>query len=327
MTYETSKITAWNEAASKAALDNINRVLTGQDQSSQSTRRQRIVRGSVNADGRETVNSSAVHDNSRFPAAPPTPSTVTSSRLNSKDTKSSTSDLHKSGLQHSAAHILKTASTAPSQASIETKHFDSRSFATSPVKPSYANRAKAALSLTDGNSNVLLPYLRKSPSVGSSQSLSNIEVFSQINKVHSNLPTILATGNASSSKDRYEHLVAARLRSSGSEAMQHDNDKKSDKPTSKPMNSGTAAKSAKTDAKFPCSYDDCSMGFDDITALKKHKYLDHDGYCKLCDVDTEDHESLKQHKRDSLKHVCCQWCSRDFRSESGRDYHERQASI
>lgn len=93
-----------------------------------------------------------------------------------------------------------------------------------------------------------------------------------------------------------------------------------------PMNSGIAAKSAKPAAEFPCSYEHCTMGFSNYSALKKHKYQEHDGYCKRCDIDTEDSQTLLEHKRTSLKHISCQYCGEDFKSESGRNLHEVQVS-
>lgn len=96
--------------------------------------------------------------------------------------------------------------------------------------------------------------------------------------------------------------------------------------SSAPMNAGTAAKSANVAASFPCLYADCGMGFKDEKALKDHKFYEHDGYCKLCDIDTEDEQSLLLHKMSSLKHITCQFCGKDFRSEAGRDRHEKLVS-
>ena len=325
MTYEKTRITAWNEVASKAALDNINRVITHQDQldqGSQSTRRQRVVRGSKTTDSRATFHASASGGNSRVSSTP----TFTSPNLNLKDTRPPASDHHNLGLKQSPAPVARTPSVTASQASLETTYFDSRSFAASSVKPPIVSMAKRPLSSTDGNSNILPPHSRKPPSVSSSQNLSKAELFSRTNNHPSDLPSVSNASHASLTKSTYGRLLAAQAGNHVSESSQHDHDTKPAKLTSRPMNSGTAAKSAKIDARFPCAYEDCGLGFDEITALKKHKYLDHDGYCKLCDVDTKDHETLKQHKMDSLKHVVCQWCGKDFRSESGRDYHERQAS-
>ena len=98
------------------------------------------------------------------------------------------------------------------------------------------------------------------------------------------------------------------------------------KSSSVPMNTGVAAKSANVAASFPCLYADCGMGFKDERALKDHKFYEHDGYCKVCDIDTEDEQSLLLHKMSSLKHITCQFCGKDFRSEAGRDRHEKLVS-
>lgn len=98
------------------------------------------------------------------------------------------------------------------------------------------------------------------------------------------------------------------------------------KSSSAPMNAGVAAKSANVAASFPCLYADCGMGFKDERALKDHKFYEHDGYCKVCDIDTEDEQSLLLHKMSSLKHITCQFCGKDFRSEAGRDRHEKLVS-
>ena len=96
--------------------------------------------------------------------------------------------------------------------------------------------------------------------------------------------------------------------------------------TTKPMNSGKAAKSAKPGAPFPCSYPDCGVGFKNEGALQKHKYEEHDGYCKRCDLDTENDETLLEHKRFDLRHIACDFCGKDFHSEAGRDRHQLKVS-
>jgi len=89
------------------------------------------------------------------------------------------------------------------------------------------------------------------------------------------------------------------------------------------MKSGKAAKSAKYDSPFPCTYDDCTRGFAREKDMKKHKGEDHD-WCRVCNEDFEDDDALLFHKINSERHICCAICGDDFRSESGRDRHQRQ---
>ena len=89
------------------------------------------------------------------------------------------------------------------------------------------------------------------------------------------------------------------------------------------MNAGLVSKSAKISSKFPCSYMDCTRGFTSKTDKDNHKEEEHD-YCRLCDEDFDDFDGLLQHKIESEAHICCCVCSMDFRSEGGRDRHQRQ---
>ena len=94
-----------------------------------------------------------------------------------------------------------------------------------------------------------------------------------------------------------------------------------------PMNSGTAAKSAAKDSPFPCTYVDCGEGFSDRHELKRHKYRAHDGYCKRCDVDTPNHQTLIEHKQFTERHIACEVCGEDFKSEGGRNRHRLKVSL
>lgn len=89
------------------------------------------------------------------------------------------------------------------------------------------------------------------------------------------------------------------------------------------MKSGKAAKSAKSDSPFPCTYEDCTRGFVKERDMKRHKDEDHD-WCRVCNEDCENDEALLFHKIDSTRHICCPICGEDFRSEAGRDRHQRQ---
>ncbi|KAL9043987.1 MAG: hypothetical protein Q9214_002843, partial [Letrouitia sp. 1 TL-2023] len=58
---------------------------------------------------------------------------------------------------------------------------------------------------------------------------------------------------------------------------------------------GRTAVSASRDAPFPCTYADCSRGFQTRPALKEHKIQEHD-YCRVCDMDFEDDDAFNAHK-------------------------------
>ncbi|KAG8530245.1 uncharacterized protein KY384_004745 [Bacidia gigantensis] len=119
-----------------------------------------------------------------------------------------------------------------------------------------------------------------------------------------------------------------------------------------PMNSGTARKSAKHDARYPCSYADCADGFADKGTLDKHKYYEHDGYCQVCDIDCEDEVALTAHKIDSyhgtasephcigcgmmfftgaayVKHIMCNECKdpRGLATEAEMRKNRREAAL
>ena len=97
------------------------------------------------------------------------------------------------------------------------------------------------------------------------------------------------------------------------------------KPT-KSMNAGKLAKSAKYDSKVPCTYEDCTRGFTKETDMKRHKDEDHD-WCRLCNVDCVDDLAVLEHKVQSERHICCDVCGEDFRSETGKERHMRQVSL
>ena len=91
------------------------------------------------------------------------------------------------------------------------------------------------------------------------------------------------------------------------------------------MNAGAASKSAKSDSKFPCTYDECTRGFMSKKAMKNHKEEAHD-YCRVCNEDHDSYDQLLEHKMKSDNHICCGVCGQDFYSEAGRDKHYRQVS-
>jgi hypothetical protein len=98
---------------------------------------------------------------------------------------------------------------------------------------------------------------------------------------------------------------------------------KKDSKVSSEMNAGKAAKSAKFDSPFPCTYANCTRGFVKEKDMIRHKVENHD-YCRVCKIDFEDDGALLRHKINSEDHICCVVCGEDFRSASGRDRHQRQ---
>lgn len=86
---------------------------------------------------------------------------------------------------------------------------------------------------------------------------------------------------------------------------------------------GRTAVSASCDAPFPCTFADCTRGFQSSRDLKEHKIQEHD-YCRVCDIDFEDDDAFNTHKVVSANHICCAQCFVDFRSEEGRDRHFKQ---
>lgn len=82
------------------------------------------------------------------------------------------------------------------------------------------------------------------------------------------------------------------------------------------------AKSAKSDAEFPCTYKDCDRGFAVKSALITHKSKEHEGYCKRCDFDTPDDDALLAHRIQSARHICCNVCGKEFRGSGARDEHQ-----
>ena len=92
------------------------------------------------------------------------------------------------------------------------------------------------------------------------------------------------------------------------------------------MNAGKLAKSAKQDSNVPCTYEDCTRGFTNVSDMKKHKTEDHE-WCRICDVDCADDTAMLEHKVQSEMHICCDICGEDFRSDKGKERHMRQVSL
>ena len=91
------------------------------------------------------------------------------------------------------------------------------------------------------------------------------------------------------------------------------------------LNAGKITRSVKDSSPWPCTYGTCTRGFQSGKDMWSHKEKDHD-WCRRCDVDCEDDIDLLFHKINSERHICCTVCGDDFRSEAGRDRHERQVS-
>ncbi|MCJ1478882.1 hypothetical protein MMC13_007566 [Lambiella insularis] len=77
---------------------------------------------------------------------------------------------------------------------------------------------------------------------------------------------------------------------------------------------------AKMSKKYPCSYDNCLLGFDTAKALIRHKTERHD-HCKKCTMDFKNFQDHLDHKIESSEHITCPVCGEDFRSSGGRDMH------
>lgn len=88
----------------------------------------------------------------------------------------------------------------------------------------------------------------------------------------------------------------------------------------------------------PCNIEGCFQSFDDEKAMKRHKRDDPTHfYCKKCDVDCKDWESLVEHKVEGMApwvecradrrpegnppHIVCEFCGEDFKSMGGRLQH------
>ena len=89
------------------------------------------------------------------------------------------------------------------------------------------------------------------------------------------------------------------------------------------IDAGRVSRPIKYESKFPCTYEKCTRGFMNKTALNRHKEKEHD-YCRVCKEDYEDGDKLFEHKMSSMNHICCGVCGQDFNSEGGRDKHVRQ---
>lgn len=151
---------------------------------------------------------------------------------------------------------------------------------------SYAALAAAQVNTADRDENALPPHLRRGSSTRRSMA---------------STPSTVPTPSTTSTQKMY------KPGNRGTPAM----------------NSRTAAKSAKHASNYPCTYQDCTQGFEHRKELKFHKIEKHD-YCRICDLDCVDYDDLLYHKINSDKHICCRVCGDDFRSESGRNFHEKQ---
>ncbi|KAI5367913.1 Putative Zinc finger C2H2-type [Septoria linicola] len=87
----------------------------------------------------------------------------------------------------------------------------------------------------------------------------------------------------------------------------------------------------------PCTYSSCQHRFPSVKAMQAHKVDDPEHfYCKKCDVDCDDWESLTKHKVDKMApfvegrkrvrdekpiHIVCEFCGESFKSFDGRKLH------
>lgn len=89
------------------------------------------------------------------------------------------------------------------------------------------------------------------------------------------------------------------------------------------VNSGPDAKSAKVDSKHECQF--CSRGFTSAEDRKRHIDKEHE-HCKVCKEDFDDDDAFVKHKVESIRHICCEVCGTDFRTEAGLERHRQQVS-
>ena len=90
-----------------------------------------------------------------------------------------------------------------------------------------------------------------------------------------------------------------------------------------------------------CNIEGCYQCFDTEKEMKRHKVDDPTHfYCKKCNVDCEDWESLIEHKVEGMApwvecradrrpegsppHIVCEFCGMDFKSMGGRLLHREQ---
>ncbi|KAL9128486.1 MAG: hypothetical protein Q9217_002836 [Psora testacea] len=321
-----SRASSWNNVAKAAALNTIDRFLAGTDQTGVNTRDQGVRRNSTVADGK-VAQPKGVTQRNDLQENPRGPSI---------DNVSSVSSQHSAPISYITAHSKQLSSCQSLSSSATNK--DNKPMARKDDKTFIAPHLRAGLPAAGCQSlakDELVASIRGHSETRGSQLASNkpptknndgeliaaqqcypipppIQARQPTPTRNSSKPNETSTSYVTSSPD-HSHLLKPAY--------------PNDRPvqtTSEPMNSGTAAKSAKSNAKFPCSYDDCSMGFGDKRALNEHKYTEHEGWCKTCDIDTEDDKALLVHKMSSLKHVCCQFCGKDFHTEAARNLHEER---
>lgn len=91
-----------------------------------------------------------------------------------------------------------------------------------------------------------------------------------------------------------------------------------------------------------CTKPGCEYLFATVKEMRRHKKYDPDHfYCKTCNVDCEDYESLVQHKVDVMRpyiegkvrarevaprHVVCEFCGLEFETLGGRIIHRERVS-
>ena len=305
---DTGRMTPF--ASSQAALSNIHDTIAGP-----SSRRQPVIRGPVDTPTKPYESFSKVNRSSvSGPQCRPVP-TIMPGKPNAK------------------ADYASVAGSALDTISVKLPLSNKTTFVDAP--PQLRDVAEA--------SNSQLPFHLPSKERTSTPSLSGISSIRNSNNLCSDkAPTIVETRSlrhpnesrlkqySAVSRQHAEYIKAqtssyvsppesvTEKDSTVSEAASHS--------STKPLNSGTVAKSAFTDSSFPCGYDECGQGFRTFEALKRHKYEEHDGYCERCDIDTPEHDMLTEHKIFSEKHIACYDCGKDFHCEAARDRHSFRVS-
>lgn len=91
-----------------------------------------------------------------------------------------------------------------------------------------------------------------------------------------------------------------------------------------------------------CTYTDCSNTQDNDYLMMKHKYTEHQFYCKRCDYDATSWDEELDHRVTTMipclyyppekgftrhfKHIVCEFCGEEFKSLSGRKLHQKKVS-
>lgn len=178
------------------------------------------------------------------------------------------------------------------------------------VAPSQSSIDDTLSTTSKGSSSTLPPHLRDRSSVISTPTMKN--------SAYLNLPD---RGRPSQTVDLSEATQGNAYKDTSTVTASVGN---------QPISAGTQSPKTNyaSERPFACTFPGCVKIFKSKKDLVKHKIADEEGhdYCKVCDLDFQNDESLHLHKVASEKHICCPICSEDFKSEGGRDRHCTQVN-